>query len=401
MKVTILHNSESFYTNFQRCCVKYGSLHIVSAWCGDPNQILPFAMLENYEGAMKATIGISFNHTHPDAINFLLKMKTDIKIYDDIRELFHPKIYVFKNNKEYAVFIGSSNFTYGGFHENIEVNILYEGVPNTNEINEINKLEQQIQKWHQSNNSFKPDKKWNEEYRIKFNKTIKNDNKYKSNTERNREYSRSNASWLGVSDWKTYYNEIESSYVSRDIDGSEYHEVLDEVAKNLIIPWEINDFDKIENRRLILGMEPYGWLGHVGASGRSRQLFTNGTKEEKNTIVKAINKLHSLNPPIIKNEFVAILNTLILLGPSMRVWSRLLSIVRPDLYCTISSDSVRKNLSKILEIPFKAFDNPDGYWILINLIHNSPWFNSKKPKDKDELKVWERRVAFLDVIFHQ
>ena len=84
----------------------------------------------------------------------------------------------------------------------------------------------------------------------------------------------------------------------------------------------------------------------------------------------------------------------------MKVWGRFLCLVRPDLYCTVASISVRTNLSKTLKVPQSHFERVEGYIQLLKLIHASPWFYSSKPRGKEEASVWERRVAFMDAIFY-
>jgi hypothetical protein len=85
----------------------------------------------------------------------------------------------------------------------------------------------------------------------------------------------------------------------------------------------------------------------------------------------------------------------------MKVWSRVLCLVRPDLYCTIASISVRKNLSRTLGIPQTRFQAPDGYIELAKLIHASPWFQAPMPMNEEQAEVWKRRAAFMDGIFYE
>ncbi|HTA84465.1 MAG TPA: phospholipase D-like domain-containing protein [Bacteroidia bacterium] len=46
------------------------------------------------------------------------------RIYKKTGELFHPKAYILKTNKELTVFIGSGNCTIGGFKNNYEISIM-------------------------------------------------------------------------------------------------------------------------------------------------------------------------------------------------------------------------------------------------------------------------------------
>ena len=100
------------------------------------------------------------------------------------------------------------------------------------------------------------------------------------------------------------------------------------------------------------------------------------------------------------NKLKIQLNNLVELGPSMKVWGRLLAIVKPELYCTISAPRVRKAIGKTLGRSESYFQDVDGYLMLLSLIHSSPWYKSKAPEKRNELEIWKRRAAFLDVIFY-
>jgi len=130
-------------------------------------------------------------------------------------------------------------------------------------------------------------------------------------------------------------------------------------------------------------------------------LLSNGTEREKMVLLTTINKIaefkYSINYILLQQE----LSKLNKLGPSVKVWGRMLAITRPDIFCTISSNYVRESLSQLLQKPKSYFESIEGYIELLKLIHNSPWFNSTKPRNKMELEIWKRRVAFLDVIFYK
>jgi hypothetical protein len=176
--------------------------------------------------------------------------------------------------------------------------------------------------------------------------------------------------------------------------------VLDAAAREVPVPWTTLYFQDIEKRRIIGGIKQYGWLGHVGASGKFRSLLAHGTPKQWTRIVESINAIAELNPPIPWSQLKSHLDRLISLGQTMKVWGRLLCIVRPDLYCTVAAVSVRQNLSQTLGVPQNRFDGSEGYIQLIKLIHSSPWFNSNEPIDKTQAAVWKRRAAFLDAIFY-
>jgi hypothetical protein len=201
--------------------------------------------------------------------------------------------------------------------------------------------------------------------------------------------------------WDFYYTQVTQRLRQHRRTPQEYHDVFDAAAKELLIPWQASYFEDIEKRRIMAGYGKYGWLGHVGASGDVRRLFARGTTRQRRTIANAINRIAVLEPPIDGRRLEQSLGALVGMGPTMKVWSRLLCLVRPDLYCTVASPTFRKNLSRTLKIQQSLFVRPEGYLQLIELIHNSPWFNSSKPRRREEAAVWNRRVAFLDAIFYQ
>ena len=400
MRKSCVIDSGKFATEFARCCKEYNELKIAVAWCGNPNQILPYKLLDNFNGNVKAIVGIAFNHTHPNAIEWFLDIGADLRVSRDDAELFHPKIYLFRDQKRYALFVGSSNLTYGGFYANYETNCLIEGAESSKTPTDISLLEATIAKWQSQKFSFKPTRRWLNGYRERYKAAAHELRKQGLRTPPTSEEEFSAASWLQYADWDVYYRKVLEGLKRHERNGQGYHDVLDAAARELPIPWTTKYFDDIEKRRITAGIKQFGWLGHVGASGQFRSLLANGTSMQKRVIVAAINAIAQLDPPIPWSQLKSHLDNLIALGPTMKVWSRLLCIVRPDCYCTVSAISVRQNLSKTLSVQQNRFDGAEGYMQLVRLVHSAPWFNSIKPSNIKQAAVWERRAAFLDAIFY-
>ena len=86
-------------------------------------------------GSFELIAGLDFKTTDPIAMKFFLDLKRQnpkVKFYcygdkgknkTDI--VFHPKIYLFKNEKEHSSIIGSANLTGGGLTTNFEVNTIF------------------------------------------------------------------------------------------------------------------------------------------------------------------------------------------------------------------------------------------------------------------------------------
>lgn len=397
----VLNSKSSFSREFSRCCRDYKTLSIAVAWCGSPKKTLPYSLLENFKGTISATVGISFNHTHPNAITWFSEIGADTRVFrDELGNLFHPKVYFFGDCKRYAIFVGSSNFTYGGFYSNLEINCLIEGTSSVAKVDDITSLENTLAKWRTNEWSFVPSKKWINKYRIRYREAINKQRKQKEVTPPLYEQNFSTASWLQHADWDTYYQRVLEGLKNHEGSSQGYKDILEAANIKLQLPWEPSYFNDIEKRRIMGGMNPYGWLGHVAASGQVRRLFVNGSQRQKLSIVNAVNAVAQLELPLSLEALKDNLNKLVQIGPTMKVWGRLLCLVRPDLYCTVSSDEVRKNLSGALGIPKNRIYSVDGYVHLIKLIHSTPWFTAQAPSDTEQASVWKRRAAYLDAIFY-
>jgi phospholipase D-like protein len=392
---TVLSARDQFSNEFARCCRDYKFLHIAVAWCGDPKHTLPYKHLSDFKGDISATVGYSFNQTHPDAIQWLLDKASAVRIFRREKSLFHPKLYLFTDGDRYALFAGSSNLTYCGFYENLEANVLLEGTLSTGA--DVRKLQVLLEKWRSPEFSFTPNKKWLEGYRKDHKRDRDAQRKAGIKTEALEEES-FGPNWLEKADWKIYHQQvIEGMKKSRrDIEG--FHHVLDAAAQHLSVPWKTSYFKDPEKRRIIGGVKPYGPMGHVFASGGFGHLVAHQSLSW-GALVNAVNQIAKLEPPVKWSKLQSHLRQLIGLGNSMKVWGRVLALIRPDLYCSVSSISVRRELAKTLKVSMQRFEQVDGYIRLLKLLHSSPWFNSRRPADANEAATWDRRVAFMDGIF--
>lgn len=73
--------------------------------------------------------GLDFYQTEPRALKVLNRLfniypNGELYIYDIENKInFHPKLYLFKNDNNYDLIVGSANFTKGGFSDNIEISV--------------------------------------------------------------------------------------------------------------------------------------------------------------------------------------------------------------------------------------------------------------------------------------
>jgi hypothetical protein len=400
VSLTILSEPNELGEKFRDCCRRYSRLDVAVAWCGDPTYKLPYGDLGEFRGQIHATVGISFNRTHPDAIAWFMQQdRVHLRIVRDDKALFHPKVYLFSRGDAYALIVGSSNLTFSGFHANVEVNAYVRG-KFSDALPGVAQLRDRLSEWRTDAYSLVPSNRWLSAYRKRYVATLKKARKASVKTEPQAEEEIATASWLGQADWNVYHSEVLAGLKHYEEREDGIRAALDAGARLLVRPWRTTYFADEERRRVINGIGDYAALGHVGASGAFRRLIKNGRAAQHRTIVRSMNTIAGLSHPVQWSLLKRVLTDLVNLGPTMKVWGRLLCLVKPDLFCTISSPSVRANLSKVLEVPQSEFTQVAGYIKLIQLLHASPWFNSAAPQSKKAQYIWQRRVAFMDAIFY-
>ncbi len=402
MRTIILGSSPDFAREFERCCREYSTLRMAIAWCGDPAQGNghPFRYLREFKGKITATIGCAFDQTHPDGIEFFRTIKADIRIFHEKICLFHPKVYLFASKTGKALFIGSSNLTNSGFYKNAEVNLLLEGTGSWSDHDTFGALREQLDAWHSDGFSQVPSRLWMKRYRKRHEAARKTARRSGSLTALAYEEETPSAGWLASATWDTYFQAVAEGLNRREEEAGQMVAFLKVAGSKLRLPFSTAYFSALEKRKIMGGIEPYGWFGHIGASGRLKGLLKSGTKKQHQTIADSLNAITELEFPIDWQKLDALLSRLVKLGFTMKVWSRFLCLLRPDLYCTISSPSVRRNLSEVLAIPQNRFQSTQGYIALLKLLHATPWFQAHKPGNPDERMVWQYRSAMLDAIFY-
>jgi hypothetical protein len=79
--------------------------------------------------------------------------------------------------------------------------------------------------------------------------------------------------------------------------------------------------------------------------------------------------------------------------------SRLLTLKRPDQFVTLNA---RNNQGLCDDVGIKKTGMTyERYWVVIERIMDTPWWNEPRPKDKTQARVWDGRVAMLDTIFYR
>lgn len=407
IRTEIILDTQQFSTCFSRLCRDYKSLRFAVAWCGDPSDGFPYTYLECVRGSKDCVIGIDFFHSHPKGIRRLVSSCSSVRIARNHRGVFHPKIYVFEKRNSAAILIGSSNLTKAGFSTNEEAAFLMEGGKKSLRT-QLKKFGSAFERWSSTKYSIQFTEKWLKDYARKharirraFLKKARSHSPALAD-----ENASTPSSFLLSASWQQYFKKVQEN---RMRDAAANKAKQDNWTKVIqfadgILPrrWTYKTFRNPNIRALLLGTHrkerDLGAFGHVGVARNLRHILANGTKSEKSAIATALNQVMSLKGPSDIPSLLPWLRQLSRVGPTFKVWGRFLLLVHPDLFFTVSANHLRRNLSEALNMTQVEFRSPSGYLEATNRIHGSPWFNSPRPKGKDERFVWDHRAAFVDAI---
>jgi hypothetical protein len=213
------------------------------------------------------------------------------------------------------------------FYDNLEANVLVEGVLSTDAA-DILELQRLFAQCRSEAFSFTPNKAWLKRYRIDHRRDRNAQRKYGIKTPAFEE-GNFGPNWLQKADWQTYYQEVTKGIKRHHRNAQSFYRVFDAAAQRLSLPWKKHYFDDPEIRRIIGGVSPYGALGHVFAADSFGHLVKD-PEGSRGTFVSAVNQIAKLNFPIVWGELESRLRKLVGLGNTMKVWGG----VDPDFETT-------------------------------------------------------------------
>jgi hypothetical protein len=202
--IKLISTQDLLQSEFKRCCSEYNHLEMYVAWVGNPRNIIPYDHLANLL-SVKGYIGIAFDQPSPEGIEYLTDHKYNITIIDS-DQTYHPKLYFFKSKNQTALLIGSSNFTYSGFSENIEANVLIEGKQHKKLIEQYLKDTRKLIERHKT---IIPDGEWLKQYKQRYQLRQRTLKKSKIKDEVLQEDNLAlYPSWLNKVEWEIYLRHI-------------------------------------------------------------------------------------------------------------------------------------------------------------------------------------------------
>lgn len=403
---------------------KYNHISFAVAWI--KNNAVYNKLLKHRKKIKDSTVGIDFAGTDKAVLEELKSFNVKI-CKNDRNSTFHPKIYLFYNDKkEYTAIIGSANLTNGGINNNDECAILFTEKNNSKMYSKlIKQLKTYFKKAKPITNVLL------DEYSILIdnidtkNKEIKNISSVNKINKIIDETPYINLIWDNVSNLILEYDfELRKEMLNN------IQEIFSNMHKN---KQNFEDLD-IDSRRKIIGNAKkydniYKAFGGIGNAGLAQGIMINENNDYPNVLHDIGKALHSI-PVLTHKSFkkfpeyevrIFLERVLRIDGCGISTATRLLTVKRPDLFVCINSERKKEkfkgNKATIEEIfritfPNKGKNNVnvdkiiDNYIKLLKMIYNTDYYNhiiteEEKSKNKNLEVISMYRAAFLDSYFQE
>ena len=334
---------------------------------------------------IRAVVGRWGNMTDPFALRTLARIG-QLRGPDAGRH-FHPKVLIFRDGGKSVAWVGSANFTSGGFGMNDEA--VFETTDT-----------ESVQSWF--------DDLWERTDALDAAAI----NAY-AEARRNNPPPRPPAPrppdtldqiplqlFEGVTDWQSYVAALEqcdawwSHHQSWSVLGeqSSWRETA-EVLNDVVAQTDWGKLDQYDRLRL-LGLTRGGnWalFGRMRPSALGT-VFGTDLKAIQNVMRRVIAAADSAFPQLAFDSYRALLD-IDGIGPGIA--TRLLTLARPDRFVSVNGAS-KEGLANTFGLARTTLDNPSNYASLLAAIYEQDWYRTPAPEKARELAIWRIRVALLD-----
>lgn len=399
----LLVNTKDLEDTFLTLMEKYSSYYWLTAWAGINS--LPYEELSrNKIKIEKIVVGLHFYQTHPDFIESFLSSKK-VKYIKQPDGTFHPKLYLFFNNRnDWALIVGSANFTNAAFTGNTEVSTLITSLDSDSSRVFEQAFKVIDEKWKEADYFSKSEllnyrNTW-QNIKTKINSLSGN---YDGRTNNAKIKSKPifQVSIHNMS-WKEYVDKVK-----RD----KYHslkerlKLLDEIRSFFT---KYGSFDKfsLEERKFTAGIPnklsdelnvDSAFFGSMKGAGKYKnKIITNDIN-----ISNALDEI-PLSGQITQKHYFEFLTHYkkAFTGNYIATATRLLAMKRPDVFVCLDSKN-KLGLCKDFGLKPSVFDY-DLYWgSIVENIFISEWWMNPKPRNEEERRIDQYRAALLDSLYYQ
>ncbi len=398
----LLTSPESLRAEIIRLTRDYRHFDWAVAWAGGGHKA--FDSLDKHRSKIRRIVlGTHFHQTAPEFIDAFadvpaVRYRLD---QDGLSGVFHPKLYLFSNDKSnWEAIIGSANFTAGAFTRNIEHAILIGSADQTDDVSYTDLISEIDQLW-QKGRHFTHDEL--AAYRLRWAKSRRFlERAAGHDTGQKRRASIYERPLLNLS-WKDYLQALRDQK-EKYFDGR--LQVLREAKKI----WAAQpSFSKlsVEDRKKICGTASEKIIRwRLFGSMRGAFKFTTALRDKNKFLLTALDKI-PLRGEVRASHYKAYISRLSWAFDQVKefgglaVATRMLCLRRPDYFVCVDSKN-RLGLYKMLGVSPDEV-TVDSYWdTVVAPLIDTPWWQSPRPTgDADAQTIWDARVAMIDALFYE
>ena len=117
-------NDSNFYNEIKNSIQNAQHIDIIVSFLMESGVKLIFDDLKNSNAKIRILTGNYLNITQPQALYLLKQLgeNVDLRFYNEPHKSFHPKAYIFHNDEDSEIYVGSSNLSKGALTTSIEWN---------------------------------------------------------------------------------------------------------------------------------------------------------------------------------------------------------------------------------------------------------------------------------------
>lgn len=382
-------------SNLSRLTKKYSNIAFAVAWASAGTNIFE-ELSKNRDRIRKAVIGTHFYQTHPDVLDAFAE-SNEVRFILQPRGVFHPKIYIFWNEKHWEVLMGSANLTAGALNMNSEAMVLISDNDQGNSSIKIDVINLINSYWDEARTVCKATAI---SYRALWLKQQPALRRLSGQYGKNTESKAPSDSAIMSMPWDKFFKAVKN-------DAHHGFKERCDLLKLVHTAFETtNQFQQMEHglRKTIAGLptdynEHWGWFGSMSGAGYYHQAVNDNNVH----LSDALDKI-PLNGPVSRDQYEAYLDEFIKAFPNGKhgigIASRLLALKRPDYFVCFDSKN-KKELCQDFEIKQSGMDYSRYWEEIIERIIDSVWWNEPRPTNALAGTVWDGRAAMLDAIFYR
>jgi len=340
---------------------------------------------------VRTVVGLWGNVTDPDALRILADIG-QLRMADSSRR-FHPKVFLFRGAGKSVAWIGSANFTSGGFGMNVET--LFETTDTESVKNWFNglwehcgPLEQDAidnyEEWIQENppSPLLPPPDTGDMSPMKLLEAVTDWNSYVAALERCDGWWRKHSDWSVLGEQPSWLNTVQ-------------------VLHDIITQQDWREIDKKYDRQRLLGLTKEGGWELLGRMRRPAldTVFGGNRKAIQKIVLDVVAAHDDTFPELAFKSYETLKN---IGGIGQGIATRLLTLARPDRFVSLNGAS-EIYLAEHFGLPRTTLGKPENYRLLLEKIYSQDWYNAPRPGNPREQIIYEMRAALLDsfVYIHQ